>query len=353
MARATSSLTDRVLAFARQHGQPIGSAEPKANTVPPAARFIGFSLFGALWSILALLCNGLQLVGIAAALAGQGRITGTAFLLLVALSPLAGWLMLMVAGGMTSQAAIGWMLAVRALDPTFQHEALAFNSGSARHPVLLPVRQTRVSAWLTLADKLGWTPPLPLLGAAMLVYLALLIVATRFGGLATGSFGQAASYALLVGCVVGSGWLALRGVSKALRPVKRGWVNDEKYRAGVASRARTRANKLARARAAGQAEGSQLGPPPTPFDAWIQAEVDHELRSLGPGVLAIRAGDEEAIQRAVDATARATLGRSTPERLRELVTQGVILKRKRKQAVDAPVPDPGKPQPPKPRRRPG
>ncbi|TBN57205.1 hypothetical protein EYE40_07225 [Glaciihabitans arcticus] len=350
MARATSSLTDRVLLFAQSQVQPNYLTVKNPKIASPAARSIGYGLYALLWTLLAAAC--LVMIGfvLGAGLTSDTTLDPTTVVWLVVVSPLAGWFLLMLVAGTTSQAALMWALAARAVTPAYSAELLAFNAGARMHPLFLPVRQTRYTAWWTFVSQLGWSPSWPVLASSSLCYVALLVVTTQVGRPAVGSLAQVVACVVVLAALVGAVWLFRIGVPLSLRPTPAEWAADEKYLAGVASRERARQRKVARVREAGLAEGSHLGPPPTAFDTWIRAEVDQVLREQRRRVVDIRSGDESAIQLAVDAASAATLGRATPERLRKLVTEGVTLKRKRKPVSHEPAPGPSKPQPPKRRR---
>jgi len=350
MARATSSLRERVLAFAESQVPSNYQKVLNPTIAGPAARVIGYGSYALLWTLLAAACAVMIVFVVAAALNSEVAVDPGTMVWLVVISPLAGWFLLMLVGGTTSQAALMWILAVRAAKPAYANQVLAFNAGARMHPLFLPVRQTGYSAWWTFVSQLGWSPSWPVLVSSSLIYLALLLVSTRVSDLAAGSLGQALEYTISFGALIGAIVLFRLGVPMSLRPTPKEWAPDARYLAGVASRERARVRKIAAVRAAGMAEGSHLGPPPTAFDTWIRAEVTQVLREQRSRVLDVRAGDEAAIQRAVDAATHVTHGRATPELLRKLVTEGVVLKRRRKKAAVRAIPDPSGPQPPTPLR---
>lgn len=274
------------------------------------------------------------------------------FLLFLIVSPLLGWFVLMLGPGCISQTVFMWTFFVRSLNADYARERISFNAGSTSRPILFPVRQTRWSAFWSIVDRVGWTPPWIVLGAGTAAAFYLVVAQTRFFGLLPGSLGAAFIATIGVGILVIIVVLLRRGIQLLLSPRKkrREIVLDEKYYKGLAARERGRANKLRRAREAGAAEGARLGTPPTDFDRWIAAEVDQLKRDLGGRVLAVRRGDESTIAHAVATLRERTKGAVDETRLRALVTESVILKRNRKKKAAPPVAvDRTKPQPPAPK----
>ena len=301
-----------------------------ATLTPPsraalAVRPLGYILYGALWLLIWLLLVFVAVYVIVSGVQAEALspeslpIPQRVFLTLFYIVTLA-YICVVAPWWILSQALLGFALAGQALSGKYDGEPLSRQIGYNAHRTLEARIETRSTRLITAVGNVGFLP-----GWRFFASAALLVAG--FGPVRIVD----SAPAMLIGwllVIAGLGLTALAVRTRLLVEFKRPWETDgafvlpEKYYKGLASRERSRATALQKARDAGQAPNATDGPAPTPFDRWATAEVGNALREFPMTKYNARKGVPGALDPAIDLVVSSMNGKLSRDRATELVIEG-------------------------------